>query len=272
MSEPETDALLSKSGSEAQEQAARKDAFVAVAPLYDLLMSDVPYDEWVSYLHRLLETRNARPRHILDLACGTGNVTERLAAEGYAVTGVDIAPHMIAEAQRKAAEKEQEIDYYVQDAAELDLPGKRFDLCVSLFDSLNYVTDPRRLAQAMERVGLHLTRNGLFIFDLNTEFALKNSFFDQSNRLSNVRLRYDWESEYYSESRLCRVRMRFWYREEDGQDRVFEEEHWQYAYRTEEIITMLQNAGFDEITAYQAYTLRAPGRSTDRIFYMARKG
>src|SRR5690242_18289359 len=111
MSESEGEVSPTTGGGAAERQEAEKAAFVAVAPLYDLLMHDVPYDAWVDYLHRLLETRNAHPRHILDLACGTGNVTERLAAEGYTVTGVDIAPHMIAEAQRKAAAQGREIAY-----------------------------------------------------------------------------------------------------------------------------------------------------------------
>ncbi len=246
-------------------------AFVAVAPYYDILMTGVPYRDWVRYLHTLLDLRQARPRQILDLACGTGNVSELLAAEGYPVTGVDIAPHMIAEAQRKAARKGLPIAYLVQDAAELDLPGRRFDLCISLFDSLNYITAPGRLAQAMERVAAHLTRNGLFIFDLNTEFALRNKFFDQDNLGSAERLHYDWDSDYFPETRLCRVRMQFWYRQDNGQERYFEEVHWQYAYRTDEILDMLRAAGFDDIATYQAYTLRPPTHTSDRIFYVARK-
>ena len=109
-------------------ETSRPDQFVRVAPLYDLLMHDVPYGVWIKYLHELLAARNARPRHVLDLACGTGNVTERLSAEGFSVVGVDIAEHMIVEARRKAHEKNLSIQYTVQDAAELDLPGRRFDL------------------------------------------------------------------------------------------------------------------------------------------------
>src|ERR1051326_6843388 len=95
--------------------------FVRAAPLYDLLMHDVPYGAWIEYLRGLLALYNARPRRILDLACGTGNVTERLCAEGYTVVGVDLAADMIAEARRKAEEKGLPIRYFVQDAAKLDL-------------------------------------------------------------------------------------------------------------------------------------------------------
>lgn len=245
--------------------------FEQVAPLYDQLMHDVPYAAWAEYLRELLAERNARPRHVLDLACGTGNVTELLVSEGFSVTGVDIAADMVAEARRKARLKELPVEFAVQDAADLDLPGRRFDLCVSLFDSLNYVTDPVRLQRAMERVAAHLTRNGLFIFDMNSEFALKNRFFDQSNRATDARLRYDWVSEYFPDTRLCRVKMNFWYREENGDETAFEEEHWQFAYREDEIVQMLEAAGFHEISAYQAYTQKPTHRASDRIFYVASK-
>lgn len=246
-------------------------AFVEIAPLYDMLMTGVPYTEWIVYLRKLLDERKARPRKVLDLACGTGNVSELLAGEGFAVTGVDIAPGMIAQAQAKAAQAKLPIAYAVQDAALLDLPGKRFDLCVSLFDSLNYITDPLRLQMAMERVAAHLTRNGLFIFDLNTEYALANHFFDQNNLSSKDRLLYDWKSDFDPQTRLCRVHMNFRYTAEEGTERVFEEVHWQYAYRTEEIVAMLEQAGFDQIATYKAYTLRQPVRASDRIFYVARR-
>lgn len=246
--------------------------FTAVARLYDLLMTGVPYDDWVVYLRQLMDTRRFKPSTVLDLACGTGNVSELLEKEGYKVTGADIAPEMIAEAQRKAREHGLEIEYVVQDAAELTLPGRTFDMCVSLFDSLNYITAPERLQMAIHRVSSALRPGGLFIFDLNSEFALKNGFFEQDNlKYLEEALQYDWKSSFDERSRICRVDMQFWYRDETGARTPFEEVHFQFAYRTEEIVTMLQNAGFVDIAFYQAYTLRRPGRSADRIYYVANK-
>jgi ubiquinone/menaquinone biosynthesis C-methylase UbiE len=245
--------------------------FQRVASVYDELMHDVPYSAWVEYLHELLDARSAQPKTVLDLACGTGNVSERLAAEGFDVIGVDIAEDMVAEARRKAVEKSLPIQYVVQDAAELNLPGKRFDLCVSLFDSLNYVTEPERLNTAIERVYGHLNSGGLFMFDMNSDYALRNRFFDQSNRTTDARLRYDWVSEYNADSRLCHIKMNFWYREDDGRDTEFTEVHRQFAYRQDEIMKMLEDAGFADITAYQAYSMRPTYRASDRIFYVAAK-
>jgi SAM-dependent methyltransferase len=53
---------------------------------------------------------------LLDLACGTGRMALRLAAQGYQVTGVDIVPEMIAHARRKAAEREVSVEWVVADA------------------------------------------------------------------------------------------------------------------------------------------------------------
>jgi hypothetical protein len=106
---------------------------------------------------------------------------------------------------------------------------------------------------------------------MNSEYALKNHFFDQSNRAEDASLRYDWESEYFPDTRLCSIKMRFWHRGDSGEHTVFDEEHWQFAYREEEVVQMLENAGFGDVAAYQAYTLRPTYRATDRIFYTARK-
>lgn len=234
-------------------------------------MRDVPYRSWVRYVQRLLEARGAWPRRVLDLACGTGNIAEILATLGYEVVGVDISEPMIAEARRKAAQRSLPIAYHIQDAAELSLPGPPFDLCLSLFDSLNYIVEPVQLARSIERVHAHLWPDGLFIFDINSVFALENNFFDQENLDSNARLRYVWRSEYDPQTRLCRINMRFLLRGEEGIDREFRETHVQFAYREEEIREMLERAGFDQIETYHAYTLKPVRPTTDRIFFVARR-
>jgi len=245
--------------------------FTAIAPHYDTLMRDVPYRRWVGYIDRLLDRFEARPQRVLDLACGTGNVAEILAGLGYQVVGVDLSAPMIEEARRKAARKNLAIEYHVQNAAELNLPGPPFDLCVSLFDSLNYILNPDDLARAIERVFTHLAPGGLFIFDVNSVFALENGFFDQENLLADDRLRYVWRSEYDPETRLCSVFMRFFLREADGVDREFRETHLQFAYREDELRAMLTRAGFAPIETFHAYTLAPVRPTTDRIFFVARR-
>ena len=56
-------------------------------------------------------------------------------------------------------------------------------------------TVPPRLERTIQRVYSHLQPGGLFIFDVNTVFALEGGFFDQDNSASYSRLRYVWRSE-----------------------------------------------------------------------------
>src|SRR5688500_10157042 len=109
--------------------------FTEVAEVYDSLMAVVPYRHWVDYIERLWERFESSPTTVLDLACGTGNVTLELARRGYRPTGVDNAAAMIRQAQAKQG---RGVEFLLQDARSLDLP-QPFDACVSLFDSLNYI-------------------------------------------------------------------------------------------------------------------------------------
>jgi len=250
-------------------EPSQASAFTLIAPYYDTLMRGVPYAVWVRYIGEMLSRRGCRPRRVLDLACGTGNVSEHLAGIGYQVVGVDVSEPMILEARRKAARRHLPIRYYVQDAAELDLPEAPFDLCVCLFDSLNYIIQPARLAKVMRNVREHLAPGGLFIFDVNSLYALANGFFDQENLDSRDALRYVWRSEYDPGTRLCTVNMRFLLREAFGEEREFRETHVQFAYTKRELHEMLEQACFDQIETFHAYTFQPVRPTTDRIFFCA---
>lgn len=251
--------------------SSHQTAFQSIAPYYDLLMRDVPYKGWVEYLHQILDSRGFNPRRILDLACGTGSVSEILTSFGYEVVGVDLSQPMIERARKKASEKGLQIEYHVQNAANLEVFGEGFDLCVSLFDSLNYIIDRTDLATTVKRVYEHLRPGGLFIFDINSVFALEGGFFDQDNTHSHARLRYVWRSEYDPKSRLCTVNMRFFLRDRHGIDQEFGEQHLQFAYEEDEVREMLIEAGFYRVQTYNAYSLLPVRRTTDRIFFLAER-
>lgn len=243
--------------------------FDEIAFLYDELMSGVPYRAWVSYLHRILQNFRCRPTKVLDLCCGTGNVSLILAREGYRVTGVDISSEMIQRARMKAQSAGLQIEYYVQDASQLRL-GRRFDLVISLFDSLNYILDSAALQQVFHRVSETLEPGGLFVFDVNTELALAGGYFDQSNIGSKAPVIYHWRSSYDHLSRICRIQMDFVYRR-GGSERRVSVVHHQRAYDLDEIRQMLSTAGFDVLAVYDAYSFRKATSHSDRAFLVARK-
>ena len=67
----------------------------------------------------------------LDIGCGTGFLSLELALRGHSVTNVDFAPSMIAQAQKKAAERHAVIRYEEADAEQLPFAAASFDIAVS---------------------------------------------------------------------------------------------------------------------------------------------
>lgn len=68
------------------------------------------------------------PADVADLGCGTGSLACLLAGEGYDVTGVDLAPAMVALARYKAARAALPVRFLVGDAGSPPLPERAFDV------------------------------------------------------------------------------------------------------------------------------------------------
>lgn len=70
-------------------------SYTGFASVYDLFMDNIPYDKWSSYVLDLLKEYNINDGIILDLGCGTGNITEPLAKAGYDMIGIDNSDEML---------------------------------------------------------------------------------------------------------------------------------------------------------------------------------
>lgn len=241
--------------------------FTALAPLYDALMSGIPYDEWVEYVQALAQRHGHAMRRVLDVGCGTGSAALLLARAGMDVTGIDASEAMVLEARRKAGDL-RGVAFHVARMEALDFDD-RFDTAVSLFDSVNYVTEPAHLREAFHRIRRHLAAGGLFIFDMNTPYALEMELFTQDNLRTLDEPKYVWKSRYDWRSRMATVDMTFYVKQ--GNTRVtVKETHRQRAYTLEEISLWLREAGFDILDVLQAYSFRPPLPHTDRAFFVAR--
>jgi ubiquinone/menaquinone biosynthesis C-methylase UbiE len=240
--------------------------FTDVAEVYDSLMAVVPYYHWVSYVERIWDRFDLSPSKVLDLACGTGNVTLELARRGYWTTGIDNSAAMIRQAQGKARPG---VRFLIQDARRLELP-ESYDGCVCLFDSLNYLLTPEELSSAFAGVYRHLQPQGLFVFDVNTIRALERGMFTQEGTGADPSLSYTWRSEYDPETRLCRIAMHFQVQTPTG-TREFHETHVQRGYPLEEIRGLLDAAGFEVPGIYQGLGFRTATERSDRAYFVARR-
>jgi SAM-dependent methyltransferase len=107
---------------------------------------------------------NAGPgTRVLDVGCGVGRWSRRLARRGADVMGIDLSPTMIAEA-RARAEKEGVVDrcwFETQDLSQLDA-GAQFDLVLGV-TVLQHILDPVKLEAAIRRMAEHLAESGRMV-------------------------------------------------------------------------------------------------------------
>lgn len=130
---------------------------------YDTLFAAKDYGGEVAAVLRHWASCSPQPlRHILEIGCGTGNHTLELAkSAGVHITAVDVDPVML-ELARTKAERAGETDI----AFSSSIPDLQdADLCVALFNVINYLIDDASLQLFFTEVAAALRPQGMFIFD-----------------------------------------------------------------------------------------------------------
>jgi ubiquinone/menaquinone biosynthesis C-methylase UbiE len=88
---------------------------------------------------------------VLDIACGTGNLTIPLARRGARATGLDMMPHLLKEARARAAREGLPIRFDEGFAETLPYPDGSFDVLVSMF-GIMFSPLPATVVSEMARV------------------------------------------------------------------------------------------------------------------------
>ena len=132
--------------------------------VYDELMNEVDYNGWVKYIEDIIKNENAQVQNILELACGTGNLTIPLTKKNYDIAGIDISEEMLSVAREKAEKEGVELVLLQQDIAELDFDVPNLDCILCACDGFNYLTYDDELESVFEKSYELLKDDGVFIF------------------------------------------------------------------------------------------------------------
>ena len=249
------------------------EAYTGFAAVYDIFMDNVPYEEWSSYLHGLLLEHGIEEGIVLDLGCGTGAMTERLAAFGYDMIGVDNSEDMLELAMEKRVQSGQDILYLLQDMREFELYGT-VRAAVSVCDSVNYITEPEELKEVFRLVNNYLDPEGVFIFDFNTVYKYKEVMGDTVIAEDRGECSFIWDNYYYDEEKINEYDLTLFIREEGKEKnlyRKYQETHYQRGYTLDEMKELIQSSGLIFETAYDAFNHEAPTEKSERIYIIARE-
>ena len=88
---------------------------------------------------------------VLDVACGTGNLSIPAARAGAEVTGIDIAPNLLEQGRCRAAEENLTVKFEEGDAEKLPYADSNFDVVMSMFGAM-FAPRPDLVASELARV------------------------------------------------------------------------------------------------------------------------
>lgn len=141
--------------------------------------------------------------------------------------------------------------------------------------------------QVFRLVNNYLDKDGVFIFDMNTEYKYKELMGDTTIAENREDVSFIWENLYDEEKRLNEYCLTLFAKAEpdeesedaetEGADRAplyekFEEVHLQRAYPLSEVKRLLAEAGMTFVAAYDVLTHEAPGPECERMYIVAKEG
>jgi SAM-dependent methyltransferase len=253
-----------------------KEPYGAFAYVYDRLMADMPYGEWLGWLDAYWDA-HGRPSRVVDLGCGTGTIAIPLAQAGLDVTGIDLSEDMLAVARDKEASARKELQvpgrlvWRQGDMREWS-PEEPVDAVVSLCDCLNYLPDEGDLLRAFRSTYEGLAPGGTFLFDVHHANQLEEYIVHEPFCLDDEDVSYIWTCALDEATTTITHRLVFFMPAEAERYARVVETHRQRAYSESTIRSLLGKAGFQSVSSFSDFTFEPVNDdSTLRMFFAARR-
>jgi ubiquinone/menaquinone biosynthesis C-methylase UbiE len=244
-------------------------AYSKFAEIYDnLINEDIDYLSWSNFIKSKCSELNIIKDDYLDVGCGTGNLSINLSRDFKRTWCVDLSEEMLIIAERKFRDSGIKARFVNQDMKSLKLNNK-FDLITCALDCTNYLIEDGDLEEFFTGVCLHLKEKGAFIFDINSEYKLKNVLGDNIFTYNSEDIVYLWENTI--DNSVLDMYLTFFIKEGRHYER-FDEVHRERIYSNEEIESTLKKSGLSIITKMDNYTDTSVKTNTERITYIVAKG
>lgn len=219
--------------------------FSEYAAYYDLIYQQKNYEHEVNFLIKLIKKYDLLGSSLVcDIGSGTGKHAELFHEIGYKVTGIELSPKMIAVAKTRCGEKVQFVNASIQDFQS----AQDFDVCISLFHVISYLTSDTDLELAFKNVSVNLRNGGLFLFDF--------WFYDGVHHLKPEDRVHDFlgtdlnvkkivKSNWRNKENLVIINYLMEVKFRDTPVQFIRETHKMRYFKLEEINALAENAGFE---------------------------
>ena len=244
-------------------------AYNEFAYFYDELNSAADYDALFMYVKKELETHNIKDGIVIDLGCGTGDLTLMLTQAGYDMIGVDQSEEMLAVLREKADELEisDRLLLLRQDITNLDLYGT-IRAAVSTFDTYNHIGPKETFEKAIAKAAFFMEKDGVFIFDLNTPYKHRTVLADNTFDLEGPDAVCCWKNHYDAQAETVDIQINIHYLDTDEH---FQENFKEYSYSIDYVQGVLERYGFKMETVCDGETFRPLTEESQRYIITAVK-
>lgn len=240
------------------------------ARFYDKLTANIDYQKRGEYFHKIIKKfKTTKENILLDLACGTGSISEVMAGLGYDVIGVDSSEEMLGIAMEKKFSSGSSIQYLCQDMCRLDMFGT-VDVTICALDSINHLPSIKDVKKVFEDVAFFSELNGLFIFDVNTLYKHRKILADNTFTYEAEGIYCIWENTLDRATDEVKMNLEFFEELDSGLYQRSSDSFSEKAYKESELEKVLEESGFEVLAKYGDDTFEAPTDNTQRIVYAAR--
>ena len=235
------------------------------AEAYDALTVVVPYDEIADYYSRIIREMTDGTR-VLDIGCGTGNLTVRLAEKGFEVTGMDASPDMLMYAAQKSADI-----MWISRNMDAEDFGVRADAVISTLDSINHLSDKAAAERCFRAAAQCLESGGAFVFDVNTVFKHREVLAENTFVYDVDGVYCVWNNTFDPGDNGVDIDLDLFFEREDGSYERGGESFREIAFTEDELREMLKRSGFEAVNVWEYLAFSAPTERSEKLLVAARR-
>lgn len=241
------------------------------ATVYDVFTDGVDYKTRAEYICKGLALNGITDGTILDVACGTGSLSEQFLKRGFEVVGTDISVNMLGIAKEKLSVYADKVLLLCQDMCELDLYGT-VDAAVCSLDSINHLTEEEDVQAAFDSIGLFIRPGGVFCFDVNTVYkhtdilSDKTFVYEDDNNTFLV-----WQNSECDDTNTVEMYIDIFTEDKNGKYDRQTDFIVERAYEREFLEKALEKSGFTVLGVFGDMKDTSPDINEERIYFFAKK-
>lgn len=235
------------------------DAYSVIAKIYDVANTDFDYPKYFEFTKHYLTGK------VVELACGSGAFTTYLVKVADSVIAVDNCKEMLDKAIQNNFKNRKHIQF-VQDDISNFSPMSKVDGVVAVCDGFNYINQ-KDISKVFAKISKYIKTGGYFIFDISSEYKLKNIIGNNVFFEDREDFTYLWTNQLEND---C-VKMDIAMFEPCGEFyKRADESHVQYLHSAEDLKHLLCEVGF-EVSVFDGETFRAYSDKSSRLLFICKK-